>query len=406
VEKDARVKKDISESLGRSIENIREHYDMLCKKIGSRHLGSKGEMMAAEYLAACLKSYGYNVVEERFETPGWDCESYCFQYAETGLDVPGCPCFYSNSCNLEQELISIDKDTLQIIEGIDLDKSLCFIDVRPDVLAKYGRNELAEALDKKGVAAAVFISDHNDTYDTKFVRSPFLKQMAVVCVSGNTAYEISENVGKRFRLRIAARNFTCQSPNVVARVLNGPGKFVIGAHYDTAPGIEGATDNASGTASLLEIARLLSGRVKNYSVDFVAFSGEEYARIGSLAYLKQHSSEIADMKCMLNLDADGTALGKLKICVQLSDGISGVVREILSGHKLKIDPEYPKTSDEAGFFDNGVPIVLFSNDNNKYAQMHTPKDSLDRISYGKTALAARIASDIIMAIDNNREGLS
>ncbi|MBI5209014.1 MAG: M28 family peptidase [Elusimicrobia bacterium] len=55
----------------------------------------------------------------------------------------------------------------------------------------------------------------------------------------------------------------------------GEGAWVVGAHYDTAPGTPGADDNASGVAVLLEAARLVRGRRPSRPVRFVAFAAEE-----------------------------------------------------------------------------------------------------------------------------------
>ena len=96
-----------------------------------------------------------------------------------------------------------------------------------------------------------------------------------------------------------------QVKNVVA-VLEGEGPqadetIVIGAHYDhlgwggsgsAAPGVHeihnGADDNASGTAVLLEVARQLAGREKKLPrrIVFMAFTGEERGLIGSARYVR------------------------------------------------------------------------------------------------------------------------
>jgi aminopeptidase YwaD len=67
------------------------------------------------------------------------------------------------------------------------------------------------------------------------------------------------------------------SRNVVAR---WPGSksypFVVGGHMDTVPGSPGANDNASGTAAVLELARIFAGTEQANFVHFVAFGAEEY----------------------------------------------------------------------------------------------------------------------------------
>ena len=71
--------------------------------------------------------------------------------------------------------------------------------------------------------------------------------------------------------------------NVLARL--GPqdssgGVWVVGAHYDSAPGTPGADDNASGVAVLLEAARMLKSAPPARGILFVAFAAEEPPSFG------------------------------------------------------------------------------------------------------------------------------
>jgi len=68
--------------------------------------------------------------------------------------------------------------------------------------------------------------------------------------------------------------------------------FVLGGHMDTAASSPGANDNASGTAVLLEIARLVAGKAPSEWVRFVTFGSEEYGsngvhHVGSQAYVNR-----------------------------------------------------------------------------------------------------------------------
>ncbi len=94
-----------------------------------------------------------------------------------------------------------------------------------------------------------------------------------------------------------------------------PNKFVIiCAHYDTfnasgtANDSQGADDNGSGTAALLEVARLIKDIPTEYSVRFIHFSGEEDGLIGSQAYVTSRvnaTSPKMDIRLVLNLDGIG-----------------------------------------------------------------------------------------------------
>lgn len=67
--------------------------------------------------------------------------------------------------------------------------------------------------------------------------------------------------------------------------------LVVGAHFDAVPGSPGADDNGSGTAAVLEIARVLRGRPMHRTVRFVLFNLEELGHIGSNQYVAQVRAE-------------------------------------------------------------------------------------------------------------------
>ncbi len=109
-----------------------------------------------------------------------------------------------------------------------------------------------------------------------------------------------------------------QPANVVAFINGtdvGAGTVVLGAHYDSisidyedgsaiAPG---ADDNASGIATLLEVARILSFREHRASIMFVAFSAEEINRKGSIAFVQQYlAPRNFDIDTMINMDIIGS----------------------------------------------------------------------------------------------------
>jgi hypothetical protein len=84
--------------------------------------------------------------------------------------------------------------------------------------------------------------------------------------------------------------------------------LLVGAHYDSIPQGVGSADNASGVATLLEIARYYGENPSAYTLRFVAFDGEEIGFLGSVFYHDQSlaQGELADTLLMLNLDVTDT----------------------------------------------------------------------------------------------------
>lgn len=97
----------------------------------------------------------------------------------------------------------------------------------------------------------------------------------------------------------------CQSYNVIAYK---PGsvfpdqQIVIGGHFDSAPDCPGADDNASGTAAVLECARILKDIDNNMSITFIAFDSEESWLWGSYHYVDGVIERNDDIVLMINPD--------------------------------------------------------------------------------------------------------
>ena len=104
-----------------------------------------------------------------------------------------------------------------------------------------------------------------------------------------------ENYGLSVELQDFLVGGSSSSDNVLGTLTGKvyPDEYVIiGGHYDSYTGgtqEPGADDNASGTAGVMEIARILSQFEFEKSIVFCAFSGEEYGMYGSEAYASRAS---------------------------------------------------------------------------------------------------------------------
>ncbi len=168
---------------------------------------------------------------------------------------------------------------------------------------------------------------------------------------------------------------------------------VVGAHYDhlgrgwpdahaehRGEVHNGADDNASGVAVLLELARVLArGGPPARTIEFVAFSGEEAGRVGSRAWLDGALARRAT--AMINLDGVGR-LGRGKVLLlgagtarewpHIAMGVSHV-----TGVESACVADDPGGSDQASFHAAGIPAVqVFTGAHPDY---HRPSDDVERI---------------------------
>jgi len=206
--------------------------------------------------------------------------------------------------------------------------------------------------------------------------------------------------------------------NVVA-VLPGsdPAKageaVVLGAHYDhvgiggrlsvsperTGEIHNGADDNASGTAAIIEIARSAAGERARFprTLVFVAFAGEERGLLGSAHYATDPAVPIANTVAMLNLDMVGRARGGvdvsgLEVSPSMEEALRAAVRAV--GNDLEIRRQGPGAgrSDDSSFIDRRIPAInFFTGFHNDY---HRPGDDWDKIDAAGTRRVATLAFEL------------
>ena len=187
--------------------------------------------------------------------------------------------------------------------------------------------------------------------------------------------------------------------NVVAHLDNGADRtVVVGAHYDhlgyggvgsRAPGDSlihnGADDNASGVAALLEMARRLrASGLRSHNVLFVAFSGEELGLYGSKHFVDALPVPAEQVNYMINLDMVGR-LGPDRTLAVNGTGTSPAWGAALDAAAsatdltLAEDPSGLGASDHTAFYLKDIPAVhLFTGAHDDY---HTPADDSHRIDY-------------------------
>jgi len=178
--------------------------------------------------------------------------------------------------------------------------------------------------------------------------------------------------------------------------------IIIGAHYDHlgfgGPGSgsrmpdttavhNGADDNASGVAGLIELAQKLNAEktLLKRSVIFVAFSAEEMGLLGSKNFVKNLPVKNTQVKAMINLDMIGRLQKEDPYILISGTGTSVEGESILNelgkkiSIKLKYSPEGYGASDHASFYAENIPVFFLTT--GAHEDYHTPFDDADRINY-------------------------
>ena len=187
--------------------------------------------------------------------------------------------------------------------------------------------------------------------------------------------------------------------------------IVLSAHHDHV-GMEGgklhpgADDNASGTAAILEVARLLKDSKPKRSILVLSVSGEEIGLWGSQAFVEAPPVALARIKADINIDMVGrNAVDELSVTPAQIEGAVGTLtldaRALASTQGIKLTVEADKywtRSDHYTFAKRGIPCIFFFG--GMHGDYHEPTDTPDKINFEKVARVARLARDLTLQVAN------
>lgn len=195
--------------------------------------------------------------------------------------------------------------------------------------------------------------------------------------------------------------------NVIADLPGAnPGEVVlVGAHFDSWDPAQGADDNGSGVAAVLEAARLLKslGIKPGCTIRFAFFSGEEEANLGSRAYVETHRAELDHLRAFLLMD-DG-AQAPLGFATNGREDLKAALRKILQPLVAlgadKIDADADMESDNASFMVVGVPSLTLKVEPGDYdIRHHAITDTFDKIDPRKLALDTTVMAVAACSVAN------
>jgi Zn-dependent M28 family amino/carboxypeptidase len=283
------------------------------------------------------------------------------------------------------------------------------------------------AAQSAGVGALLIISSEDDLKNDALAHLHYdnagLAGIPVAVISKQAAEKLANAKDVKLttdvvRVEVAAHNVVgvIEGSDPVLKNEN----IVIGAHYDhlgrggdgslaERPGEihHGADDNASGTAGVLELARIFSAQRSKMkrTLVFIAFSGEEEGLLGSNYYVNHPLVPLDKTVAMINMDM----IGRMKDG-KLSIGGVGTAKEwrqlIGTGETfaLTLNEDGYGPSDHSSFYMKQVPVLFFwTGNHNDY---HKPSDTFDKINYNDEARILTMVARIVRDIDEADQRLT
>ncbi len=396
-------------------------------KLEGRRTGTKGEELAYQYIGEQFQKYGL--------APKGDNNTY-FQKFEMneGRQVNNATLFF-----LDGESFKINTDffpfawsvngSIEAVASPSLSESGApwFWDLK-DILQENETNphfDLATAIRDKEKAAAskgatallIYNSSAKETgvkYDPKD-KLP-VSTIPVVYLQKNIAAKLTKDVTHTWdiRLKVDQSDKIRTGHNVVGYIDNGAAQTIIlGAHFDHLgygedhnsrytgePAIHnGADDNASGSAALLELARIVKKQApETFNYLFIAFSGEELGLFGSKFYADHPTINLAEVNYMINMDMVGRFNDSSKVITIGGIGTSPSWGNLVKGDKkmpfqVKVDSSGTGPSDHTSFYRKNIPVLFFFT--GLHTDYHKPSDDYDKINYEGELMLVNYISRLI-----------
>ena len=423
----------LSKADNTTVTNLQAHINYLANdKLEGRRAGTSGEKLAGEYISqkfqeAGLQAKGSEGFFQPFEIyDGKQINSAThFIINENNLvvDKDFFPFPFSQNLSIEA-LPSIAVQEADMPWFYDLKETLEENKNNPHFdLNEYIRNNAKKAK-SRGASAVILYNtsaiDDKLKFDSKDRTEKLDVPVLYVSKEAAKKYFSDQTATLDIKMKVDVGEKKRTGRNIIGYLDNGAARTVVlGAHYDHLGYGEdgnsmlrtgekaihnGADDNASGTAALIELARILkSTKQKNNNYLFIAFSAEELGLNGSKFFTEHPTIDFTKVNFMINMDMVGRLNDSSQVVTIGGYGTSPQWSSLIDPNNkknpfsIRIDSSGTGPSDHTSFYRKDIPVLFFFT--GLHADYHKPTDDFDKINYiGETKIINYI-SGIVQATD-------
>lgn len=411
--------KNIARPDTETADKIKAHIQYLADdKLEGRRTGTAGEELAMQYIISQFKEIGLApkgteyYPQEFLVNDGKQMDAVTEfiingNKLETGKD------FFLFPFSPDQNMEALPSIALQEVgmpwffdlkEILEENKSNPHFDLVDYIRTNY------KGINDRGSVAMIFYN--TSTIDDKLAFDPKDKSeklsIPAVYVSKEAAkkYFADKMATLNIKLRTSISEKNRVGRNVIGYIDNRAATTVIvGAHYDHLGYGEdgnsmirtgeknihnGADDNASGTAALIELARKLkTSKATNNNYLFIAFSGEELGLYGSKYFTEHPTIDLKSVNYMINMDMVGRLNDSSKVLTVGGYGTSPVWADFympkaiphikMNPLNYKYDSSGTGPSDHTSFYRKDIPVLFYFT--GLHTDYHKPSDDADKVNY-------------------------
>jgi len=423
-------KSKLSKADNTTVTNLQATITYLASdKLEGRRAGTNGEKLASEYISQKFQSAG-------LQPKGSDGFFQPFEIYD-GKQINSATHFVINENNL-----AVNKDffpfpfsqntSIEALPSIAVQEADMpwFYDLKETLeenknnphfdLNEYIRNNAKKAK-SRGASAVILYNSSSIDDQLKFDNKDRTEKLDIPVV-----YVFKEAAKKYFgdqtatidiKLKVDIGDKKRTGHNIIGYLDNGAGRTVVlGAHYDHLGYGEdgnsmlrtgekaihnGADDNASGTAALIELARILKNtKQKNNNYLFIAFSAEELGLNGSKFFTEHPTIDFTKVNYMINMDMVGRLNDSSQVVTIGGYGTSPQWGTLIDPNNkknpfvIRIDSSGTGPSDHTSFYRKDIPVLFFFT--GLHSDYHKPSDDADKINYtGETKIINYISGIVL-----------
>ncbi|MEO8539882.1 MAG: M28 family metallopeptidase [bacterium] len=355
--------------------------------------GTDGESAAANVIATLLRSYGYTTEVMAFE---FDGDRFRAGTASAGgqnyeaLTLAGSP-----GGNVSAPAAYVGLADVAGIAGQNLSGKMAVAERGTlNFIEKYANVKEA------GAIGLVVVNNKPGPFSGNLTTAATIPVVAVSQEDG-VALLAAARAGKEVGIDAPPTAGKTKALNVIARAsATAECKVLVGGHFDSVPGAPGANDNASGAATVVELARAFAVDGIDEGLCFATFGAEESGLYGSKALVEEMQSTGKLPRYMVNLDVTGIGddvevigggdLSRRAIDLAKNLGIPAVQSQLPAN----------SGSDHQSFVDANVPTVFLTAGD--FDTIHSPQDvaadidqaELDRVGDAAYAVIKSLVAEV------------
>lgn len=414
------------------IANLEAHIAYLADdKLEGRRAGTNGEKLAGEYISKQFELVGltpkgsnnwlqpFEINEGRQINPA---TLFIINDHDLKLNTDFFPLAFSPNSSVDAAVTMAlaEKDVPWFL---DLKNMLADNKENPHFDIETAIKEKATKMASKGATALVLYNTGSIKDNLKFNGKDRVEVAPIPVIyltpKAMKEYLKDESASYDIKIRVDIGNKTRTGHNVIGYLDNGAAQtIVLGAHFDhlgygedgnsMVPNVKnqihnGADDNASGTAALIELARLFkTSKNKNNNYLFIAFSAEELGLNGSKYFTQNPTIDLKKVNYMINMDMVGRLNDSSKVLTVGGYGTSPVWGELFSTFSAKTTPLTFKfdssgtgPSDHTSFYRMEIPVLFFFT--GLHTDYHKPTDDFNKINYTGEYYVIKFIENLVTA---------